>query len=467
MAETKAAVAKNAVPPTGTQWAPGAEPLAICMSCSSTHPQELTECPNCHVGLSIVRKCPSCGRVQSAQHIACIYCANSFIREQGLAPLKSGPLLQRRQAAEKRLRVAVGIALAVLIAAGAALFLTRKTWRSAPPTLGQTYALEAISMRSEAATNAPPVKDLEPSAILDITGSTIDAMGNRWFQVMSADVTGYVQIEDVAPPRVRNSEKGFEVLRYSMFGISRPDTLSLANKAVDYYCNSFPASPHNDELRWLLAERTREIAGRHSGHHRALLANMREQYQKIAQGGGEYSERARQALAELSESSSAPGPASDEPAPALASENLSFAGSTGSTGISRGSARLNAPVRRIAEVSKTPLWIRIPRSVDVSPGSRFQGEFAQDIRVNKEIAIPRGSSATMSLMGGDGSRRLVDLRLIAANIEGETYQVSATAVRIQTPGNNGRTLQQRLPSTLPAGTQLEFQLEAPLVVRQR
>jgi hypothetical protein len=459
----KGSAVNKLAPPPGNKWAPGAEPLALCMSCSSTYPQEETECPNCQVSLSVVRKCPSCGRVQAAQHIACIYCADSFIREEGLAPLQSGPVTRRRKEAEQKLRLIAGVTLAVVVAAGAALFLTRHTWREAPRTIGQTYVLASTSMRAEAATNSPPVKDLQPSEIVSITDYAIDAMGNRWFRVSAADVNGFVLTQEVAPPKGKDSEKGFEILRHSLLGLEDPDVLSDANRAVEYYRNSFPASPHLEELRWLLAERTREIA-EHSGRPRALLASAREHYQEVVRTGGEYAERAQQALEDLSEGVARSGASERTSSPPEGGYN--FVGGSAGASPGAGPASATGPVRRVAVVSKTTLWVRLTQDVDVVPGASFPGLFAQDIRVNKEIAIPRGSPVTMKLASGANPDILGGLQMTAATIAGENYPVSATAVRIVMPGNSTRTSQALAP-VLPAGTRLGFQLDTPLIVRQR
>jgi hypothetical protein len=131
-----------------------------------------------------------------------------------------------------------------------------------------------------------------------------------------------------------------------------------------------------------------------------------------------------------------------------------------------GAANTRAPVRRVTEISSTPLWILLTHGADLSSGQTFQGEFAQDIRVNREIAIPRGSPATVLVAPQGDAGSLTSLRLTAATVEGESYQISAVAVRLEGSGISGRLLK-KLPRTLPAGTQVEFQLEAPLVIRQK
>lgn len=131
-----------------------------------------------------------------------------------------------------------------------------------------------------------------------------------------------------------------------------------------------------------------------------------------------------------------------------------------------GATNTRAPVRGVTEISSTPLWIQLTQGTELSPGQTFQGEFAQDIRVNREIAIPRGSPATLRIAPNEDAGSLGSLRLTAATVEGESYQISAVAVRLEGSGINGRSLK-KLPLTLPAGTRVEFQLQAPLVIRHK
>jgi hypothetical protein len=447
----------------GNKWVPGAEPLALCMSCSSTYPIEAVECPNCQVGLSIVRKCPSCGRIQAANHVTCIYCADSFIREDGLAPVQTTRLRGQPSASLRQVLLVAGTALTVAVALGIVYYLTRGTEGKLARVIGQTYVLTATSMRRQADDAAPPVKDLHPSEILDITDYTTDSVGQRWFRVATTGISGYVRAEMVAPPKSRDPIKGYEILRHSLLGLDDSEALPAAVEAVDLYGNLFPSSPHTDELRWLLAERTRDIAGR-SGQSRALLASAREQYEKLARGNSEFAEPARQALAELPDEG--PARATSTRGSQSSAPSLSILGGSLDTMHPTGATNTRAPVRGVTEISSTPLWIQLTQGTELSPGQTFQGEFAQDIRVNREIAIPRGSPATLRIAPNEDAGSLGSLRLTAATVEGESYQISAVAVRLEGSGINGRSLK-KLPLTLPAGTRVEFQLQAPLVIRQK
>src|SRR5205823_11792315 len=49
------------------------------------------------------------------------------------------------------------------------------------------------------------------------------------------------------------------------------------------------------------------------------------------------------------------------------------------------------PVHTITVVSQTPLFVRVTQPVEISPDARFQAEIEQDIRVNDQVAVPKGS----------------------------------------------------------------------------
>jgi len=458
----KASPENASTPPAGSKWAPGAEPLAICMSCNATYPTHFCECPNCEVALSVVRKCPSCGRIQSAYHVTCIYCADSFIREDGLSPLKSGPLVRRRDVAQQRLRLVAGVALAMGIGAAVAIYLTRETWPEAPGVIGQTYALAPVSMRAHAAADAPPIKDLQPSEIVNITDYTLDVMGNRWFRVTSADVNGFVRTQDVAPPKSTDPEIGFEILRHSLMGLDNTEALALAIQAVDFYRNAFPSSPHQEELRWLLAERTREISAHHPAS-RALLGQARALYAEIAKGGGEFADRARQAMEELPKEIAVPS--GKRPEQEVPTWEFGLVGGSMTTSRSP-TAHPMAPVRRVTVLSRTPLLVRLTQPAQLSPGAIFMGEFAKDVRISREVAIPQGSPAT-GMVAQEGARAgIQNLQLTGATVRGETYRVFASATRVEVPGEGNLPDSKAMPSSLPAGTSIEFKLRSDLVITQ-
>ena len=449
------------VPPAGSMWAPGAEPMAICMSCNSTFPPHFAECTNCQVALSVVRKCPTCGKVQSAHHVTCIYCADSFLREEGLIPAGPGPIARRSARAEERLRRMAFLALATLVLVGAALVLKRLLSEEKFEVMGETYVLGPISMRTKASTDAPPVKDLKPSDLVTIYGYTHDMVGNRWFRVRSGEINGFLRAQEVAPPKSSDPEKGFEILRHSLMALEDPQVLTQATQAVELYHATFPASTHFDELRWLLAERTREFS--ESRRSPEMTGNALKIYEEIASGKGEFADRARETLGQLAVSP-ASAPRRIQPRE-RAETKWNVEG--GSTSVAVGPhVNLSAPIRRVTVVSRMPLFVRLTRAAKISSGAVLQGEIAEDVRVSQEIAVPRGSSAVM-MVGQEGAGNKVEnLLLTGATIRGESYMVSGYSRGMDVPGAGRFAASRDLPSSLPAGTTIEFRLHSDLVVTQ-
>ena len=154
-----------------------------------------------------------------------------------------------------------------------------------------------------------------------------------------------------------------------MLALEDAESLTPATDAVNYYQGAFPASPHVDELMWLLAEATRKL-GEYSDRRQALLRRAEETYKKIAEGNGEFADRARRTLAQLR----------SEAAGARASSARDTFGLTVEGG-SLSPARSGAagPVHTITVVSQTPLFVRVTQPVEISPDARFQGEIEQDI----------------------------------------------------------------------------------------
>ena len=119
-------------------------------------------------------------------------------------------------------------------------------------------------------------------------------------------------------------------------------------------------------------------------------------------------------------------------------------------------------MRRNQSVILFPLHLRLPSPVRLSAGTTFEAKFAQDIWVNKELAIPQGSPARIAVSGTDGAPFL---RIVSAVIADKTYQVSASISHFRPTDRSGTGSQDSF--TLSAGTRLEFRLDAPLVVTHR
>lgn len=462
--EVTASKETKPAPSTEPKWVPGAEPLAICMSCNATFPLDLTHCPKCRVGLSIVRKCPACERVQSVQHLVCIYCANSFMEESGLGRLADGPQERRRGLAPGAyLLIACGVAVAATI--GVLLHRQIKVYLRPPPVIGQSYALEDASMRREPALDSPVIKDLPPSEIVGITGFETDEGGHRWFRVRDQGINGFILTQEIAPPKAADAENGYALLRHSLLGLDDPGILPEASKAVDYFRAKFPASRHRDELEWLLAEQTRTLAPE-SSRPQDLLASAREIYENLAAENGEFSASARQVLEHY------PTAAEGNRTRSSPVERDPFKLSIVGGGSISSQSPSSGPIRKLTVVSRSPLVVLLGDGVEVSSGTSFQGEIDRDIRVHGEVAVPRGSVAHLEVVGIGASSSGVRVspafvQLSDVVIANRTYGISAVAIRIDTPPGKGISSTPGGVPHLPAGTRITFQLTEPLMVSQR
>jgi hypothetical protein len=128
-------------------------------------------------------------------------------------------------------------------------------------------------------------------------------------------------------------------------------------------------------------------------------------------------------------------------------------------------------VHTLTLISQTPLFVRVTEPVEISPQTRFLGEIEQDIRVNDQVAVPKGSVCRLEAVEVPGKAArdpgvtTVTLRLTAVVVEGQAYQVSAGAVRIEPPNSSAPPSQGRSRAAqLSAGTRLVFQLVKPLLV---
>ncbi|HEV2492813.1 MAG TPA: hypothetical protein VG204_07030 [Terriglobia bacterium] len=327
--------------------------------------------------------------------------------------------------------------------------------------MGQTYALHTTTLYRQSSTNAPSIGDLQPGTVAEITDAEFDAVGNRWFEISAQGVTSYVPAGEVAPPKGNDPENGFILLRHSLLSLDDPDVMTAqAVAAVDYYGKAFPQSSHLDELQWLLAERSRALVERY-GRQRTLIENAKALYTILAEGKSEFAERARQALEELP-SPSAARPSYRAAAPRDNSLQLSIVGGT-LTSSAKPARRPGAPVRSLTVISRTPLEVRLPESVQLSLGQTFQGEVGADISVNGAVAVPKGSACYLKVasLQGKGSAAGAALRLTTVVVDGQSYRVSAEAVRVKPSGAvKGRSA----PTALAPGTRLVYRLSAPLIV---
>ena len=368
-----------------------------------------------------------------------------------------------RKSSTREIATVAGVVALFVVAIVVIAYRIRKMAPKPHLPIGQTYALHATMLYRQPSLTAPPIGDLQPGTVVDITDAPFDAVGNRWFEVTSQGVMSYVPAGEVAPPKGKDAENGFILLRHSLMSLDDPDVvMTQAAAAVDYYGKAFPQSPHLDELTWLLADKTGALAERY-GRQRPMVERAREMYTRLAEGKSEFAERARQALEQLgSPATSRVGLPSGSRTRRDNTLQLTVVGGTLSTPHAKPARTPGAPVRSLTVISRTPLDVRLPEPVALSPELTFQGEIDADITVNGQTAVPKGSACHVRVarVAGRSGSTWVMLRLTSVVVDGLTYRVSAAAVRVKSPADFGKG---RRPALTP-GTRLQFRLDAPLVV---
>lgn len=150
-------------PSSSFQGMPEAEPIGLCMNCGNTYPVETTQCPQCRLTLSTVRKCPECQRIQAAQHRECIYCSTALEVEAKQVPS------QEVRAVELSISPGLLVTLTLIFVLGAisTYFVLDyvRTGKEPKPAIEQSHVRKADSPRQEpqAGEASQPVEQFQRS----------------------------------------------------------------------------------------------------------------------------------------------------------------------------------------------------------------------------------------------------------------------------------------------------------------
>ena len=169
---------QDLTPQSDLEWILGTAPLAVCFTCDATLPAETTKCPICDCETSIVRRCPGCRRIVSAQHTYCIYCSMSFLRRGHVASrslILPGPRRPSRPSSDRYGGVVVEATMMVALLVLSGFFAYTYFWRYArversaqaatPPVAPiSSAARERSARRARIVRPAPPLGDAAVSA---------------------------------------------------------------------------------------------------------------------------------------------------------------------------------------------------------------------------------------------------------------------------------------------------------------
>jgi hypothetical protein len=311
VAERLASLTGDLARPHAPEWVAGAEPVIMCLSCNHEFPAGSEErCLGCGVMLTVVHRCPTCERLQSLEHLSCFYCRTPLVVSPPALPLLTPARNPYERGVRRWLRVGARIITPQLAVAVLILLILAGSFSNSKTTsrfslldktpMGHSYVLNHASLRQEASLQAPVVTQLRSREVVDIFDCASDALGNHWFGVISrgSKSEGYVLVQDVAPPRATDPEKGARALRHSLLVLGSPAALPAAEAAVEYYQDVFPSSTHVDELRWLLAERKQRL-GRHPKGRRGSLTGEEGFYVDVALASDNFADSAPEAPAQL------------------------------------------------------------------------------------------------------------------------------------------------------------------------
>ena len=288
------------------EWKSGTEALAFCVICGGEYPPGTQECPDCNVSLSMVRRCPACQKIVSAQHKKCVYCRTPFTEDLAKPLPELFPEVQEQEESVRRFRAgAVSIATFMVVFLLGMFFLKMIQ----KPVLTMQVLAKARMLHSVPARRAPTSNSSNLGKVISgtpvrITGYQESDQG-RWMTLEWNNMAAYVPMADVSAPHPINAD-GASALKFYISGIDSPDSARESLNAVDEYAKAFPGDAHVDELRFALAERLRALSQRGGPEAPELHRQSTQIFEDLAAGNGSFAGQARAAQEQASRSSARP-----------------------------------------------------------------------------------------------------------------------------------------------------------------
>ena len=286
---------------------------------------------------------------------------------------------------------------------------------------------------------------LLPSTTVDITGFRRGDQG-LWMTVVLNGKTAYVPASDLTPPLAVNAEEGANALKLYLSGLDS-DSVDAAVKAVDYYAQTFPSSPHRDELRWILAERLRTLSAGGGSRAAALRSQAKAQYDQLAATNSSYAEKAHDAMAK--------GPATTQewvrsPRKTVhKSDEFQIVDDSGTHSLT-----VDSQPHGVLVLTRTEVVVHAGKWSQSSEGTVIPGHVAYNVKANGIVAIPAGALCELKVVSSDTAS--LSLRLTSIEIDHRVYPVKSTTTEIDSGAGNRRV----------ATNALTFHLDAPLVLQR-
>lgn len=291
--------------------------------------------------------------------------------------------------------------------------------------LGTSFVLHDVVLRQSGSPLSPAAGKLAPPAVVEITGVQRDSQGLDWFQIKWGESTAYVPVTDLAPPKGKDAESGYTLLRTSLTALSDPAELEDATKAVRLYRDRYPAEERGEELLWILAEKAREVGLR--THDSRFLAGARKAYEEIAREHRTHAPAASGALAHFSEV-----PAARDVEAARPTDSGSGVPATGSSA-TWSVYNEKAGSRKIMLLNETDVSVVFSAKQPLKDGEIVPGQIARAVVSNGETVVPAGALCRVKVTGADDSagKSSVELLLVEIQIGEQTIKVDAAPLHVR------------------------------------
>ncbi len=433
------------------EWKSGTEALGLCMICGGEYEASRRECPDCHVSLSVVRRCPKCKRIVSAQHTKCVYCRTPFTEELPKRPFgdEEQPIGSPRPSkGEKRFRaLAVSISTFVVVFALGVIFLHQVHRISAPiQVIAKSYLLRPVDLRHAPSMGSSIVDKLAAGTNVNLTGYLRGDQGQGWMAVAWKKGVAYVPANELAAPKALDTDEGAKALMFYLNGMATGEDVGDAVKAVDYYVKAFPGDVNGEELRWVLAERIRFLSQQGGPGEAALRQQAEQQYGQLEASKGRFAEKAHEALARHPSASgtqlSRPRPSREADRSKVVSEIIG--GQTSSADVT---------AHEVLILNQARVIVQLGTHSRLTVGTVISGRVAHSVKTNGIVAIPAGAPCQLVVVNTGSSEADVSLGLTSIEVDHRAYAVKSSTV--ETHSDKGTV-----------DRALAFHLNAPLVIQR-
>ena len=427
------------------EWKSGTEAIALCMICGGEYAPGTQECPDCHVSLSVVRRCPSCLKIVSAQHKKCVYCHVPFTTELPRA-LPDLPALNETgvSAGVRRFRAAVVSISTFLIVFCLGMFFLWRINRPAfiPQVIAKAHMIHSTQLRRTPSSNSSNLGKMSSGNPVNLTGIQENDQG-RWVAVDWSGMTAYVPAADISAPRAVESDAGANALQFYLAGMETAEAATDGGSAVEEYAKTFPGDQHADELRWLLAERLRLLAQRGGSQGAEFRRQANQQMEQLAAGRGSFAEKARVALERT------PSDAHRLARPTIGIPKKDEIQIIGGAGTQTSTAQ--STPRNVLVLTQAEIPVRTGKLSQVPAGALISGHVTSSVKTNGLVAIPAGAACQLAVVSVAPSTAKLALKLISIDIDRHTYAVKSGPVEVRTGKGEAA---------------LSFRLDAPLVIQR-